>query len=217
MKIAQYRIKKIDKDFDVREESLAWRNIPSLYIRNYFWADTDYKPKVEVKLCYSAHCLYIFFKVYERKIRIQYTKFQDPVSRDSCVELFLDPFPNEKLGYINIETNAVGAMLIEFGRERHNRHLIQKKDLKGFQIATSVKKPMNGFHGSEFWTLKYRFPQKFFEKYYGEKIGPGQVAKGNFYKCGDETEFLHYGAWSPIQSSSPDFHRPEFFGRLIFN
>jgi len=84
-------------------------------------------------------------------------------------------------------------------------------------IVISVRKLINGFHGSEFWTLKYRLPLKLFEKYYGEKVSSGLEASANFYKCGDQTEFLHYGAWNPIQSPMPDFHRPEFFGRIIFD
>ncbi|HEX9250722.1 MAG TPA: carbohydrate-binding family 9-like protein, partial [Ignavibacteriaceae bacterium] len=41
-------------------------------------------------------------------------------------------------------------------------------------------------------------------------------AIGNFYKCGDETEFKHYGMWSLIENSTPDFHLPEYFGKIIF-
>ena len=47
---------------------------------------------------------------------------------------------------------------------------------------------------------------------YLESIG---FFTGNFYKCGDETEFPHYGMWSEAVSDTPDFHRPECFGRLI--
>lgn len=55
-----------------------------------------------------------------------------------------------------------------------------------------------------------------FRRIYGRDVRPGQRAAGNFYKCGDETEFPHYGAWSPVRTLSPDFHRPEFFGTLVF-
>jgi hypothetical protein len=217
METAEYWVRKISRDFAIQGESSVWRETPALYIRNFLWVDAGSKPEADVKLCYSSRYLYASFMVYERKIRIQYTGFQDPVYKDSCVEFFIDPFPEKKLGYINIETNAIGAMLIAFGKDRNNRRPISKKDLAGFQIVTSVRKLINGFHGSEFWTLKYRLPLKLFKKYYGEKVSSGLEARANFYKCGDETEFPHYGAWSPIQSSSPDFHRPEFFGRLIFD
>ena len=37
---------------------------------------------------------------------------------------------------------------------------------------------------------------------------------GNFYKCGAKTSLPHYLSWNPIATDTPDFHRPEFFGRL---
>lgn len=44
----------------------------------------------------------------------------------------------------------------------------------------------------------------------------GLEAKANFYKCGDNTSKPHYLSWNPIGTESPDFHRPDFFGNLIF-
>jgi hypothetical protein len=40
--------------------------------------------------------------------------------------------------------------------------------------------------------------------------------KGNFYKCADGTDSPHYVTWNPVQTPTPDFHRPEFFGELYF-
>ena len=37
----------------------------------------------------------------------------------------------------------------------------------------------------------------------------------NFYKCGGDHEIQPYGSWAPIDSPTPDFHRPESFGRVI--
>ncbi|MBT5542155.1 MAG: hypothetical protein HOK34_04920, partial [Gammaproteobacteria bacterium] len=30
------------------------------------------------------------------------------------------------------------------------------------------------------------------------------------------TQKPHYLTWNPVETSNPDFHRPEFFGKLIF-
>lgn len=38
---------------------------------------------------------------------------------------------------------------------------------------------------------------------------------GNFYKCASATSMPHYLSWAPILTESPDFHRPEFFGKII--
>jgi hypothetical protein len=40
---------------------------------------------------------------------------------------------------------------------------------------------------------------------------------GNFYKCADGTDSMHFVTWSPIKTEKTDFHRPDFFGVLIFD
>ena len=44
----------------------------------------------------------------------------------------------------------------------------------------------------------------------------GMRMKGNFYKCGDHLQKPHFLSWNPIHVDRPDFHRPEFFGELVF-
>ena len=71
-------------------------------------------------------------------------------------------------------------------------------------------------YNGKFWTVEYSIPFSFIEEYFGKlDIRPGFRFKGNFYKCGDETKYTHYGCWNPIKVASPDFHRPEFFGDLV--
>ena len=91
-----------------------------------------------------------------------------------------------------------------------------KKETERFEIISSIKEPVSGFYGSDFWTMHYRIPIGFFEDYYQEKFTSDE-AIGNFYKCGDETEFEHYGAWNKVENPSPDFHLPQYFGKIIFS
>jgi hypothetical protein len=212
----EYRVARVEADFSVPGEPSFWSTIPALTINHYLWLDNGYRPHVEVRLCYSPQNLYVHFDVFEAKVRVRYTQFQDPVYKDSCVEMFIDPFPEKRLGYINVETNAAGAALMAIGPGRSRRTPIPQADLGEFEIVSSVKGPISGYHGAEFWTLAYKLPLALFEKHYGSKIMPGHVARANFYKCGDETETPHFGAWSPVRTPQPDFHRPEFFGRLVF-
>ena len=39
---------------------------------------------------------------------------------------------------------------------------------------------------------------------------------GNFYKCASGSSQPHYLSWNPINTEKPDFHRPDFFGKIIF-
>ena len=46
--------------------------------------------------------------------------------------------------------------------------------------------------------------------------GPGVSWRANLYQCGDETSHPRWLTWSRVDLPSPDFHRPEFFGTLVF-
>ena len=59
-------------------------------------------------------------------------------------------------------------------------------------------------------------PLKLIETVYGNAdYQTGRVIRANFYKCGDETPIPHFGMWSPVDNETPDFHRPEYFGKFI--
>jgi hypothetical protein len=213
----EYEILHLNEDFDPGDEALRWELIPALTIKDYLWLDNGYKPRVEARAGFSEHYLYVYFKAFEKRVRVRHMGFQDPVYTDSCVELFIDPFPEKGFGYINFETNAAGALLAGFGKGRCARKRLSPEDLAGFRIVASIHGPIDGPHGTDFWTVRYRIPLMLFKNYYGDAIRPGLEGRANFYKCGDETEFPHYGAWSPPRTEAPDFHRPEFFGKIVFS
>jgi hypothetical protein len=213
---SSYRVDRVAKDFTLPGAPFFWKDVPSLSINHYLWRNNGYQPEVEARLVYSDRFLYVFFKVFETHVRIRHTEFQSPVYKDSCVEFFIDPFPAKKIGYMNFETNAVGTLLLGFGPDRENRRRLAETEITGFEIVPSIRKPVDGACGSDFWTLHYRIPQTLFEALYGEKIVSGTESKANFYKCGDETEFEHYGVWCPIDLPAPDFHVPRFFGDIHF-
>lgn len=211
-----YTVNRAGEDFSLPGAPAFWKDVPCLTIDHYMWLRNGYNPGVEVRLLYSDRFLYVFFKTFEKRICIRHTDFQSPVYKDSCVEFFLDPFPKKQIGYLNFETNAVGILLLGFGPGRENRRRLAEAEIAGFEIVPSIRKPVIGAHGADSWTLHYRIPQILFEARYGERIVSGTESKANFYKCGNETEFEHYGAWSPIDSPTPDFHIPRFFGDIRF-
>ncbi len=215
-KTKEYSIKKIDFDFDNIAESKMWDSVAHIRISNYLWMDNGYKPKVIIKALHSSHFIYIFFKVFEKKIKTQYINFGDPVYKDSCVEFFLNPFPEKSDDYFNMEMNAIGALLIGVGEGR-NRSFLQKQVAQDIVIIPSIKLPVNGFHGTDFWTIHLKIPVRIFEEHYQIPFSTPRHAIGNFYKCGDETEFEHYGAWNRIENRTPDFHLAKYFGRIVFS
>jgi hypothetical protein len=211
-----YTISPVATDFRPGDPAAPWAGVPSLSISHYLWLNNAYRPKVEAKLCWTREYLYVRFRVGESRVRVRYSKFQDPVYKDSCVEFFIDVFPAARLGYVNFETNAAGTLLAAFGPDRSRRAPLWPEDLAGFDAVPSIPGTIDGEHGAADWTLEYRIPVALFRKLYGQDVRSGHRAAANFYKCGDETEVPHYGAWSRIETPSPDFHRPEFFGELVF-
>jgi len=211
-----YTVRRVGGDFRPGGPAGPWNELPALAVANYLWLDNSYRPPVAAKLCYSRLYLYVMFRVGERRVRVRYTEFQDPVYKDSCVEFFVDAFPGTRLGYVNFETNAAGTLLAAFGPDRDHRKPLGPEDLAGFEACASVPGPLDGEHGAEVWTLEYRVPLALFRRIYGQEVRAGHAAAANFYKCGDETEVPHYGAWSRVEAPAPDFHRPECFGELLF-
>ena len=211
-----YEVVRVRKDLDPGAPAAAWRSVPALTVSHYQWTGNGYEPRVEARLCWSARFLHVRFDVEEDRVRVRHTRFQDPVWKDSCVELFVDAFPELLRGYVNFEANAVGAFLIAFGLDRGHRRPLAKAELRGFRAKASLISPVDGPVADGHWALAYRVPLALFRALYGREVEPGQTSAANFYKCGDETEFPHYGAWSPVGTPKPDFHRPEFFGRLVF-
>jgi hypothetical protein len=44
----------------------------------------------------------------------------------------------------------------------------------------------------------------------------GVAAAANFYKVGSGLSVPHYLTWNPVGTPAPDYHRPEFFGEVLF-
>lgn len=214
--MVEYGIRKIDRNIPAARMESYLRSLPALRVDQYLWLKNGYQPRVEARLCWSDRFLYVHFRAEEDKVRLRYRRFQDPVWKDSCVEMFIDPFPEKKRGYINIETNALGTVLAAFGKDRSSRIPFSASQLKEMEVVPSITRACDGSHGAPFWTLAYRLPLSVFETCYGETVRPGREGRANFYKCGDETAVPHYGAWNRVDAPKPDFHRPESFGRIVF-
>ncbi len=142
----------------------------------------------------------------------QYHQNSDPVHKDSCMEAFLNFYPESNKGYINFEINANGAIKCSIGPQRnsseHPRFYFEQEGI-------STPKPKVTIRETE-WELSLWIPLSFIKTAYGrDDFHPGQVLLGNFHKCGEETPIPHFGTLFPVSSDSPDFHRPQDFGKLI--
>ena len=116
--------------------------------------------------------------------------------------------PADESRYMNFEMNPNGCLHVGFGQSRQQRAVIFRRDGEElFRIRTGRR--------ADGWEIDYRIPYDFLRIFY-PAFGPTGVLRCNFYKCGDKTVHPHFLSWHPVRSETPDFHRPEDFGEIMF-
>ncbi|QEC58408.1 hypothetical protein FSB75_00420 [Flavisolibacter ginsenosidimutans] len=173
------------------------------------WPGYTASADVAFSIAYGDKNLYLQYVVKESIVRAATGKINGPVYEDSCVEFFIR-FDNDK-AYYNFEFNCIGTVLAGFGPDRNNRELLSEHVLQNLRCHTVLQKE----NGAINWTLTVVLP---FEAFAFHSLSSlhGKQGGANFYKCGDALPQPHYLAWSNIESESPNFHLPEFFGTLLF-
>ncbi len=210
----KYLVKKIDDNLKTSIDEMQFSEIESIHINNYLWMNNNYNPNVEAKVCYSAKNIFVYFKVFEKEITATYTNINDPVYKNSCVEFFVNLFPEMTDKYFNFEMNAIGTIYVGFG-SIGKRKILPIEDIKLVKVFSTLTKPFVGQIENDFWEIKLSIPINLLEKYYKQKF-ESNPAIANFYKCGDATKYEHYGCWNLINSEKPNFHLPKYFGDLLF-
>ena len=186
-------------------------NITYQTLNEVNWSDYPYKPDVKFAIAHDGKNIYCHWIVNEQEIKAVSTKDFGEIWKDSCVEFFV-AFDDST--YYNIETNCIGKMLIGTGKNRHNRGRVPKelvsKVKRWSSLGTQAIQSDEGI-----WELSLIIPSEVFHLNKIENLSK-VVAKGNFYKCGDDLKTPHFISWNKIDSPTPDFHLPVFFGNLAF-
>jgi cellulose/xylan binding protein with CBM9 domain len=177
------------------------------------WEQFPYQPEVKFKIAYTD--LSVLLKVYvnEKFIKADYSRINDPVYKDSCFEFFISPDNNQY--YYNFEFNCIGTPYVAYG-DKENREKASVEIVKSIQTFSSLGSvPFEEKQGDFFWELCLSIPFTAFFKHELESL-KGKTCKANFHKCGDGLTQKHFLSWNNIDTETPDFHCPEFFGELIF-
>ncbi|MBO4770599.1 MAG: carbohydrate-binding family 9-like protein [Clostridia bacterium] len=173
-------------------------------IKTFAWEENGYKPQTDAYLTCGEKYLHLYMKCSESNPFRRFTEPYDHVWLDSCMEFFFSV--NDSSEYFNFECNANGAFYLCYGTNigDNTRRTAQ---------PILVSPPITEINDN-CWTLKADFSLSEIKKTtQSNKIG---YLRGNFFKCGDECPLPHYGMWSPVASETPQFHLPEYFGRLDF-
>lgn len=205
------------------------------------WESYNYPTaSVKFRIAYTDNAICLQYTVKEPFIKA--TSKVDTGSapyKDSCVEFFIVP---DSTHYYNLEQNCIAIGTFAGGAERTGRTKYPKEVLDKIQRHSSI--PVELFTEKEIWTAKeikqitdkrlldllpdnlvegdlicwtlnIILPVELFSL---KEVGSlqGKTVTANFYKCGDDMPVRHYLSWNPINLERPNFHTPQFFGKLIF-
>ncbi len=136
--------------------------------------------------------------------RAENTEPDSAVWEDSCLEVF---FSFDGKNYVNLEANANAALRASFGPDRHDRKFLREMGIAMPTVQAS--------QSADAWEIVVNIPIAAIDALWGKLPQSGDSFSANFFSCGDKTPMPHYAAWNKIETESPDFHRPEFFGKII--
>jgi len=177
------------------------------------WPSFNYKPEVNFAIAHQDDCIFLKYFIREKSIRALHRKTNDPVFQDSCVEFFIS-FDHDA-EYYNLEFNCIGTCLLGFGRGKSARHLIPERYIKKIRRHAVIKSWSEEGKTQNTWELTAIIPVEVFVHHGFTSLNHRQC-RVNFFKCGDELPEPHFLAWKNVESASPNFHLPEYFGTMMF-
>ena len=189
--------------------SAAWHPIDTLN-----WAEYSYRPQVQFRMLYGDTAFFLQYSVKEQAVRAAAAPDNGEVWKDSCVEFFV--IPADDGIYYNFEFNCIGTCLLAAGAARNDREAARNQIISPIRRHPSLgRHPFGERKGETEWNLALVIPYTCLFKH-PDYSPAGKTVRANFYKCGDDLTVPHFLSWNPIQTQSPDFHRPEFFGTVKF-
>lgn len=183
-------------------------NRQTFLIENFPWDTGGYRPRTVVTLTRLPQALKVQFVSWESPVRAVETENNTDVYCDSCVEMFIQPNPEEDHRYMNVECNPNAAVYCAVNTPGGDRITLPGEVIESFQAKTAVY--------VDRWEAELSIPAKVLQEIFpGYAHRAGVRIRGNFYKCGDKTAHPHFGCWQPIDWPEPNFHLPQFFGDII--
>ena len=200
---------EIHAAFDSR--GVKWNEIDCLNWRK----DYPYKPEAQFRIAHDGQNIYVEYHVKEDAVRAVNGTDQSAVFQDACCEFFL--MLDGEDTYYNIESNCIGAILMQCGRQGGEREDASAAVLKGIKRWASLgKETFETRIGKQEWRLTLIIPAaSLFQS--NIKSLDGMTATANFFKYGSRLPKRHFLSWNEVgQAGKPNFHQPARFGRMYF-
>lgn len=214
-----YKVKKLkgSMKIDANWDKAQWKKVKEIPIVNFMGQLPVFQPVVTAKMMYDTENVYLIYKVEDRHVRIQNTKFNSSVSTDACVEFFFSPDKDWPLRYFNVEINAGGTGLMAYHKDG-KRNNVKEEDFNVVELAHNLPKKLEQEISEPVtWFLEFKMPLSLIAKYANyTQPQKGVKWKANFYKTSSRSTNPHYITWNVIQNPVPQFHLPQYFGTLVF-
>ena len=198
----EYIIKKVNTTPD-------WNTIEIINIDTPYLNTNTSLIKAWAQICYNDNEFLVHLKTQEPETRAQEIGPDGCPWYDSCLEFFFKPEDDDER-YINIEFNSNKCVFLGTGTNKDNN-----KRLIPVSVDVTFEPQINVFDGG--WEIYYKVPfhlvKALFENF---KVESGKVIMANCYKCTDLTKPPHYLSWNKVEGEPLSFHKPECFGKMIF-
>lgn len=221
----QYTITRARSDVPLGDavDGTPWEEASVFRIGEFSWHEGGPKPLTTGRACYDDGAIYLQLSVKDDDITASVTELNGPTFEDSSVEFFADPNPDEDSLYFNFEPNCCGQFKLAWQEagwqeRRIDRDLISPELADRISVRTSVPGPTaDGDFDVDGWWLAAAIPFDVLSELTGREIAPaaGTEWRGNFYRSGVASD-SQKATWNPIEKPEPDYHSPEYFGRLRF-
>ncbi len=178
------------------------------------WEAYSYAPQVQFQIAHDNLNIFLHWMVDESHVCAIETHDNGRVWEDSCVEFFLSPDGDDT--YYNLECNCIGTALLGGGRLGTERpHLSLSKMPQIRRWSSLGYQPIRPDETLGPWQLSLVIPIECFFLHHLTSLS-GREMRANFYKCGDLLPVPHFVSWNAIDTPSPSFHQPGFFGKIRF-
>ena len=197
----RYKIKRV-------ESKICWSEIESLEMTNRY-LDTPESIRAFAQICYNDEGIHLHLWSKNDDVRAVECDILGAPYQDSCLEFFFSPMEND-IRYFNIEFNLNLCLYLGLGRNLNDHtRLVHSNGANIFSPKAAITET-----GWEiYYTIPYNFIRRFFPDF---NITHGKTIRANCYKCADLTSPANYLSWSPVDTESFTFHKPECFGFMEF-
>jgi hypothetical protein len=163
-----------------------------------------------VRIAYDLQALLLRFDCDDRDIWATRTLRDEPLWEEEVVELFVAPGEDDPAQYVEIEINPLGAIFDARVANPHGRRETMRVDTawNASGLVADVRRPSPAA-----WRVDLVVP---WSELCGQRLPP--VWRANVFRIERPRHGPpEFSCWSPTFADPPDFHRPEFFGRLVLD